>query len=235
MKLRGMTVLITGAASGIGHALSLGFLEDGASVMAIDRQEEGLKPLEDKGALIKVADVSDPAQVDGMVEEAVSRTDRLDVLINNAGVGILAPFTEYLPGQFEEIIRINLFGPYYGMRAAISIMREQGFGRIINLLSRGAEGNRPGMAAYGSSKAGLFALTRYGAAETRDDEADILINGLIPGITKTGMMPQGQDPSAVYPTARMLALLPAGGPSGRVFWDEKEYFLFDTANKAFQR
>lgn len=235
MKLTEMTVLITGAASGIGHALSLGFLEDGARVMVIDRQEEGLKPLEDKGALIKVVDVSDPIQVEGMVDETVRETGRFDVLINNAGVGNLVPFTEYSPGQFEEIIKINLFGPYYGMRAAIPIMREQGFGRIINLLSRGAEGNRPGMASYGSSKAGLFALTRYGAGETRDGDSDILINGLIPGITKTGMMPQGQDPSAVYPTARMLALLPAGGPSGRVFWNEKEYFLFDPDNKFFQR
>ena len=57
---------------------------------------------------------------------------------------------------------------------------------------------------------------------------------MIPGITKSGMMPQGQDPSKVYPTARMLATLPTGGPNGKVFWDQKEYRMFDPGNKAYR-
>ena len=65
-------------------------------------------------------------------------------------------------------------------------------------------------------------------------DTDILINGLIPGPTKSGMMPQGQDPSLVYPTARMLATLPGGGPSGKVFWNEVEYRLFDPQNEAYR-
>jgi len=233
MDINLMTVLITGAASGIGHALSLGFLDDGAKVVAVDINPEGLKPLAEKGAVTRTVDVTDPAQVDGMVQTAVDETGRLDVLFNNAGLGLSKKLCEHEPNQFEKLISVNLIGPYYGMRAAIPVMREQGFGRIISLLSRGAEAGAPGMGAYGASKAGLFALTRTVARETAD--ADILVNGLIPGISKTGMMPFGQDPSLAYSTAHMLATLPTGGPTGKVFWDEKEYFLFDESNETFQR
>jgi NAD(P)-dependent dehydrogenase (short-subunit alcohol dehydrogenase family) len=233
MQLSEMTVVITGAAGGIGQALSQGFLNDGANLVAVDRNGDGLKPLAARGAKTAIVDVSDPIQVQGMVDLALKEFGRLDVLINNAAVGFKTLISDDEPDQFEGVIRINLFGPYYGLRAGMRVMRQQGFGRIINLLSRAAEGSGPGLYAYGCSKAALFALTRYAAKEVGAEE-DLLINGLIPGVTKTGMMPQGQDPSAVYPTARMLATLPTGGPSGRVFWDQKEYFLFQPENEAFK-
>lgn len=233
MQLNEMTVVITGAAGGIGQALSQGFLSDGANLVAVDRNGEGLKPLTARGAKTAIVDVSDPAQIQGMVDLALKEFGRLDVLINNAAVGFKTLISDEEPDQFEGVIRINLFGPYYGLRAAMKVMGRQGFGRVINLLSRAAEGNGPGLYAYGCSKAALFALTRYAAREVGPEE-DILINGLIPGITKTGMMPEGQDPSAVYPTARMLATLPPGGPTGRVFWDQKEYFLFQPENEIFK-
>jgi NAD(P)-dependent dehydrogenase (short-subunit alcohol dehydrogenase family) len=234
MQLKEMTVVITGAAGGIGQALSQGFLNDGAKLVAVDRNGEGLKSLAARGAKTANVDVSDPVQVQGMVDLALKEFGRLDVLINNAAVGFKTLISDDDPDQFEGVIRINLFGPYYGLRAAMRVMRHQRFGRIINLLSRAAEGSGPGLYAYGCSKAALFALTRYAAREVGPEE-DILINGLIPGITKTGMMPEGQDPSVVYPTARMLATLPAGGPTGRVFWDQKEYFLFQPENEVFKR
>jgi 3-hydroxybutyrate dehydrogenase len=139
MKLAEMTVLVTGAASGIGHALSRGFLDDAAAVVAVDRNTEGLVPLENKGAITLEVDVSDPARVEGMVQTTVDKTGRLDVLFNNAGVGFRINFLEYKPDQFEELIRINLFGPVYGMRYAIPVMKSQNFGRIINLISRAPE------------------------------------------------------------------------------------------------
>ncbi|MBW2141966.1 MAG: SDR family oxidoreductase [Deltaproteobacteria bacterium] len=214
---------MTKSEGGIGHALSLGFLENGATVLGVDVNPEGLKPLEEKGALTKIVDVSDPQQVEGMVQAAVDETGRLDVLINNAGLGFLCPLTDTEPEEIDRLIKVNLLGPIYGMRYAVPVMREQKFGRIINLCSRAAEAVTKGMMAYSSSKAGLFAATRHVANETREE--GILVNGLIPGVTKTGMMPRGQDPSVVYPTARMLATLPPDGPTGKVFWDEKEYFL----------
>ncbi len=233
MDLKSMTVLITGAASGIGHALSLGFLKDEATVVAVDINPEGLKPLEEKGAIIKIADVAEEKQNQEMIQAAVDETGRLDVLINNAGLGFLTPLAEIEPGLLERVIRVNLLGPIFGMRFAIPVMREQKFGRIINLLSRVAETGTAGMLHYGSSKAGLWAATRHAANETREE--NIRVNGLIPGPTKTGMMPKGQDPDVVYPTARMLAILPADGPTGRVFWNEKEYFMFDPENETYER
>ena len=232
MELNEMTVLVTGAASGIGHALASGFLKDGAMVVAVDRNAEGLEPLALKGAITLKVDVSDPAQVEGMVETAVDKTDRLDVLFNNAGIGYRSYLDKHQPDQFEELIRINLFGPVYGMRYAIPVMRSQNFGRIINLVSRSPEAAAKGMSAYGSSKAALWAATRHVANEVLD--VDILINGMIPGITKSGMMPEGQDPSEVYPTAHMLATLPTDGPNGKVFWDKKEYRMFDVENEAYR-
>jgi 3-hydroxybutyrate dehydrogenase len=232
MDISSMSVLITGAAEGIGYALAEGFIKDGARVLAVDRNKGALEKLEEQGALSRIVDVSDPKQVEDMVDYCVKETGRLDVLINNAGIATGAHVKDYEPNQFENVVRINLFGPFYGMKYAIPVMEEQGFGRIINLVSRNAEIGMSGASAYGSSKAGLFALTRCAAAEVHD--SNILVNGLIPGPTKTGMNPFGtQTPDVVYPTVRMMALFPDKGPSGKVFWDEKEYHLFSPENPTF--
>jgi NAD(P)-dependent dehydrogenase (short-subunit alcohol dehydrogenase family) len=233
MNLHEMTVVVTGGASGIGFALCEGFLADGARVVAVDRNPEGMIPLAEQGAVTLQLDVSDPLQVEQMVQTAFNETGRLDALFNNAGLGIRLGLIDHKPDQFEEVIRVNLLGPVYGMRYAIQVMRTQGYGRIINLVSRVPEFGAAGMSAYGSSKAALWAATRHVANEVKD--VDILINGLIPGPTKSGMMPKGQEPSKVYPTARMLATLPAGGPSGKVFWDKKEYRMFEPDNEAYRQ
>jgi NAD(P)-dependent dehydrogenase (short-subunit alcohol dehydrogenase family) len=233
MDIGQMTVLVTGAASGIGQALANGFLDDGARVVGVDINADGLEPLANRGAVTLAVDVSDPAQVDDMVRAALDQTGSLEVLINNAGLGFARLVVDHKPEEFEQLLRVNLFGPFYCMRAAIPVMREGGFGRIINVVSRHAESGASAFAAYGSSKAGLWALTRHAASETRDE--NIRINCLIPGPTRTGMMPRGQEPELVYPTARMLATLPLDGPTGKVFWNEKEYVLFDPANESYRR
>jgi NAD(P)-dependent dehydrogenase (short-subunit alcohol dehydrogenase family) len=231
LDLGSITVCITGAASGIGQAISLGFLEDGVKVLAVDINYEGLKILEDKGAIIKKVDVTDFTQAKGMVKTAVDETGRLDVLFNNAGVARVRNIHEFEDDEYEKVIRVNLFGPVYGIRAAIPVMRSQNFGRIINLVSRAAEAGNNRMSPYNSSKAALWSVTRSAAVENID--YDILINGMIPGPTKTGMMPQGQDPKVVYPSARWMATLPTGGPTGKVFWNQKEYVMFSKENITF--
>lgn len=226
-----MTVCITGAASGIGHAISLGFLEDGAKVVAVDINEEGLKPLELKGAFTKIIDVTDFHKVKSMIKTAIDKTGRLDVLFNNAGISRVRSIHNFKDDEYEKVIRVNLFGPVYGIRAAIPVMRSQNFGRIINIVSRAAEAGNNSMSPYNSSKAALWSITRSAAVENLD--FDILINGMIPGPTKTNMNPIGQDPKVVYPSARWMATLPKGGPTGKVFWNKKEYAMFDKENVAF--
>ncbi len=231
MELSSMTICITGASSGIGHAISLGFLKDGAKVVAVDINGEGLKPLEEKGAIIKIIDVTDFTQVSSMVKTAVDETGRLDVLFNNAGIVRIRNIHEFKDDEYEHVIRVNLFGPVYGIRAAIPVMRSQNFGRIINLVSRAAEAGDNGMSPYNSSKAALWSVTRSAAVENID--YNILINGMIPGPTKTNMNPRGQNPELVYPSARWMATLPSGGPTGKVFWNQKEYVMFSKENVTY--
>lgn len=230
--IAGRTVVVTGAASGIGRALAAGFLGAGARVVAADIDAEGLEPLAERGALTQSTDVREREQVEALVARAELDTGRLDVLVNNAGNAISQKIEALEPGEFENVVAVHLFGTVYGLRAAIPVMRGHGSGRIVNLLSRAAESPGSGMSAYGASKAALWALTRTAAKETGD--ADILINGLIPGPTNTAIwgrdMPRLQPPEAVYPTALQLATLPPGGPSGQVFWDGQLYPLMAASN-----
>ena len=229
----GQTIVITGAASGLGRAWTEGFCADGATVIAADINEEGLASLTSNGVHLIRCDVTVNDDVEGAVSLAMERTGRLDVVFNNAGVGYRHTVESSPLGAFEQHVAIHLFGCVYGMRAAIPIMRQQGRGRIINTISRVAEGGQPRSSAYGAAKAGIWAMSRAVAQEVSD--ANILVNMLIPGPTNTPIwgrdLPQLQPPEATYPTARMLATLPDDGPTGKVFWDEAEYPMFDSENK----
>jgi 3-oxoacyl-[acyl-carrier protein] reductase len=224
--------VITGAASGIGRAIVLGFAEQGAQVLAADINADGLAGLEGERVATLAVDVTRDADVRRMVGFATERFGRLDILFNNAGIGGNRRIEDLRDGEFERYVSVHLFGALYGLRAALGVMRAQGYGRIVNTLSRGAEARRSGWAAYGAAKAAMFALTRVAAGEC--EGADILVNGMIPGPTLSGMnrMTPGitlQAPEAVVPSALWLATLPTGGPSGKVFWNMKEYHLFDPA------
>lgn len=227
----GRTIVITGAASGIGRALALGFLADGARVIGADIRP--CREVAEAGGSMREVDVADAAQVSDLLAFAHSETGRIDALFNNAGYGTRGRLEELDEGAFERLVAVHLFATVHGLRAAIPLMREQGHGRVINTLSRAAELSAPLGAAYSAAKAAMWALTRSAAAENGD--LDILVNGLIPGPTNTGIwgrpMPRMQGPEVVYPTARMLATLPTGGPSGQVFWNEKPYPLMDPANE----
>lgn len=227
-ELGDRTVVITGAASGLGRAFARCFRAEGASVVAADIHADGLTALASEGITTCVADVSAEDDVRRMVSVAVETTGRIDVLINNAGNPGQGRLEALGDGEFERTVAIHAFGAYYGMRAALPHMRTQGYGRIITVLSRGAEIPNPDNTPYSVGKAATFALTRSVARQVGDD--DILVNGLIPGPTNTAIWgvdrPELQPPEAAYPTARMLATLPAGGPNGKVFWDLEEYRLF---------
>lgn len=222
----GKTVVITGAASGIGRALALGFARDGARVVATDINAAGLREIASDRIATLAVDVSNDDDVRRMIDFAQNDTGRVDVLFNNAGLGGAKVIEQIDDDMFERYIRVHLFGAYYGTRAAIKVMRQQGFGRIINTLSRHAGQRARGFAAYASAKAGMLALTRVTAAEVAG--VDILVNGMIPGPTRSGMMTGDnlQEPEAVYPGALWLAILPSGGPSGKVFWNRREIDLF---------
>lgn len=227
-ELEGRTVVITGAGSGIGKAFAEGFRSEGATVVGTDIVAERLAPLEEAGVITLRTDVADDAQVRAMINLARQQTGRIDVLFNNAGFGSRTNVEDLADGEFERMIAVHLFGMIYGMRAALPIMRAQAYGRIINVVSRAAEMPQAGNSAYSAAKAAMFAATRSAALEVADH--DILVNMLFPGMTNTSIwgrdMPGMQDPTAVYPTARMLATLPPGGPAGQCFYRQKAYEMF---------
>lgn len=224
--IKGRTVVITGAGSGIGLACAEGFLADGARVLGIDNKADRLEALASKGAMTMTADVADDAAMRAMVNKAVEETGRIDVLFNNAGMGSLKRIEDLDDGEFEHYMAVHVFGAVYAMRAAVPHMRRQKYGRIISTVSRGAEGTRG--AAYNAAKAALWSVDRCLAKEVADD--NILVNSLIPGPTNTGIfgrdMPDLQPPEKVYPTVRMMAAFDENGPTGKVFFWEKEYPMF---------
>lgn len=229
-RLADRVIVITGAASGLGRAWVQGFVADGATVVAADIDAKGLDALRVSAPQRLhgiVTDVSDADQVRRMVAFALERCGRIDGLFNNAGIGLNRSLEEAPEGHFERHVAVHLFGCIYGMRAVLPVMRAQGYGRIINTVSRSAANDQPRMGAYAAAKAGMWAASRTQARELAG--TDILVNMLIPGPTNTAIWgrdrPELQAPEVSYPTARMLATLPAGGPAGKVFWNEKEYRL----------
>ena len=230
--LKDKTILITGAASGLGKAWSKKFSEEGARVFACDINEEGLTELKDLGIDTQVIDVSSADHVKSFIESAITDTGKIDVLFNNAGMGFGYKLDSFPDGAFEHHVSVHLFGTVYGMRYALPVMQRQGYGRIINTISRNAETNVEGTSAYSAAKAAIWSATRVAAKENIDH--NILINMIIPGPTNTNIwgkdMPHLQSPEDTYPTARLLACLEDGGPTGKVYWNEKEYPMFNQEN-----
>jgi 3-oxoacyl-[acyl-carrier protein] reductase len=231
--LQGKTVLITGAASGLGRVWALGFHKEGAQVVAADINAARLVELSDLGIHTIATNVADADAVRRMVDFAVETTGRLDVQFNNAGLGYGHTIEDSPDGAFEAHVAVHLFGCVNGMRAAIPHMRRQGYGRIINTVSRAAEIPGPGNSAYSAAKAAMWSVSRAAARELRD--VDIKVNMLIPGPTNTSIWgrdrPDLQGPAVTWPTALMLATLAKDGPSGKVFWNEAEYHLFHPDNQ----
>ena len=232
-KVSNKSIVITGAANGIGRAWAKRFHEEGAKVVACDIDQENLDRLSDLGIKTIFCDVSLEDQVKQTINFALTENGSLDVLFNNAGVGYGYKLEDSPIGAFEKHVAVHLFGCIYGMKYVIPIMREQGRGRIINTISRNAETNTATTSAYSAAKSGIWSATRVTANEVAD--SNILINMLIPGPTNTKIwgreMKHLQDPKETYPTAKMLATLEDNGPTAKVFWDKKEYPMFNKDNE----
>lgn len=193
-RLAGRVAIITGAGHGIGAAIARRFLAEGASVVALDVNAEGLAEFAGHPkAAIMAADVASREAVEGAVSAAVERFGKLDVLVNNAGVmDAFRPVTEVSDELWAHVLSVNLTGPMMLTRAAIPVMIQAGGGAIVNIASIGGiTGGRAG-AAYTTSKHGLIGLTRNTAASYVKD--GIRCNVLCPGAVDTGI-PLGGDPS----------------------------------------
>lgn len=240
MASKQRVIVVTGAGSGIGRAIARGFAGDGDQVVAFDRSADGLAAtrsgLETAIEAVR-GDVTSDDDVDGLVRETERKFGRIDVLVNDAGIANMGTLLEVPFDDWVDVIQVNLVGLARCTRAVLSGMLDRGHGRILNVASRNAESATVRMSAYSASKAGVISFTRVVAREVIEAGADdVLVNTLIPGPTDTPIWgrsrPELQTPDLVYPHAKFVADLPAGGPSGRVFWNSKEYRIYERFNDA---
>jgi len=193
-RLDGKVAVVTGASSGLGVAFAQGLAEAGADLALGARREDRLK---DTAALVEAAgrrvlcvatDVDDPASCDNLVALAMEEFGRVDVLVNNAGVGTAVPATRETPEQFRKVIDVNLNGCYWMAQACGRVM-EPG-SSIINISSvLGLTTAGLPQAAYASSKAGLIGMTRD-LAQQWTGRKGIRVNAIAPGFFESEMTDQ---------------------------------------------
>src|ERR1700746_2538961 len=162
--------LVTGAARGIGLATAKRFLAEGGRVALLDIEGELLKnavaSLANADDVLALhCDVSDAKQVVRAFDQVARRFERLDTLVNNAGVAVFAPLLETSDADWNRILAVNLSGPFICTKAAVPLLRETGNGAVVNVTSISAVRASTLRSAYGTSKAGLAHLTKQLAVE----------------------------------------------------------------------
>ncbi|MEI7553935.1 SDR family NAD(P)-dependent oxidoreductase [Candidatus Chlorohelix sp.] len=191
-RLEGKVALITGAGNGIGRITARLFASEGASVVISDRLDADLRETErliasDGGSVTAiVCDVTNAAQVQASVNLALETYGKLNILVNNAGIGRNpARITELSEEDWDITLNVNLKGVFLGMKYAIPAMKQEG-GSIINLASVAGIVGTPKLSAYGASKAGVIQLSKTAALECA--RYGIRVNAVCPSWTKTNMV-----------------------------------------------
>ena len=184
MSTERKVAVITGASQGIGAELVRGFLDRGYRVVANSRS---IKTDASADMLAVAGDIADPAVADRVIGESVARFGRVDTLVNNAGVFVAKPFTEYTEADYFHVLGVNLAGFFFVTRRAIRQMLAQGGGHIVNLtttlVGQPVKGVPSALASL--TKGGLDAVTRSLAIEYADK--GIRVNAVAPGVIKTPM------------------------------------------------
>ncbi|AYA24264.1 3-oxoacyl-ACP reductase FabG [Rhodococcus rhodochrous] len=195
-RLDGRVAIVTGASSGLGVAFARGLAEAGADVVLaarrVDRLEKTAELVREAGrqALTVETDIADPEQAQRMVDHAVEQLGRVDILINNAGIGTAVPATKETPEQFRQVIDINLNGSYWAAQAVGRVM--QPGSSIVNISSvLGLTTAGLPQAAYSASKAGVIGLTRD-LAQQWGARKGIRVNAIAPGFFHTEMTDEYQ-------------------------------------------
>ena len=237
-KMDGMVAVVTGGSRGLGRAIAKEYAREGAKVVVCARAQSptGLTGTIDEtvaaiqaegGQVLGVdCDVTDESQVAAMVRQTVTEYGRIDVLVNNAGAMVLGEtLLEIDPARWDQIVAVNVRGPYLVCRAVVPVMMQQGRGSIVNLGSRMAlDPKQGGGVLYSSSKAAVHMFSYCLADEVR--EHNIAVNILSPGSLKSegsAAIPWAQgdwhlrvEPEVVGPCAVYLALQDAGSFTGQM-------------------
>jgi NAD(P)-dependent dehydrogenase (short-subunit alcohol dehydrogenase family) len=192
--LKDRVVIITGAGQGIGRVFARSFGMAGARVVIAEINESKAaavsKEIMEAGgqSLAVTTDVSDPASIDEMIDAVEDEYGRIDVLINNAAIFSrleMRPFDQISLEEWEQVLRVNLTGPFLCARAVVPAMRRAKWGRIINVGSGAVRLGRPNYLHYIASKAALAGMSLSMAREVSAD--GITVNAILPGVTFTGI------------------------------------------------
>jgi NAD(P)-dependent dehydrogenase (short-subunit alcohol dehydrogenase family) len=191
MRLKDQTAIVTGAAKGIGWGIAKIFVQEGAKVVVVDWDEENgektSKELCAAGgeAFFIKCDVSAEDQVNAVIEKTMQVYGRIDVLVNNAGVGVYKSFTDATMADWDRALNINLKGQVLCSRGVVPHMQAQGKGAIVNISSVHAFQTVNGVAPYATSKGGVYALTH---AMAIDLAPIIRVNAIAPGWVYTPLI-----------------------------------------------
>jgi len=197
-RLRGKRTIVTGAGSGIGRAIALRFAEEGARVIISDVDGEAAAGVAAEAgggeALVRKTDVTDSSEVEALVRTAVERWGGLDVMVNNAGIGVAGTTTDTPEEDYERVMDVCLRGTFLGMKHAIPAIRDSGGGSIINLSSVAALVGIADRAVYSAAKGAILTITR--AAAIDHVEEGVRVNCIAPGTVDTpwiGRITAGYD------------------------------------------
>jgi 2-dehydro-3-deoxy-L-rhamnonate dehydrogenase (NAD+) len=204
-SLSNQTALVTGAATGIGEAIARRLAAAGASVAIGDINVKGAQDVASSigtSAFPVHIDITQAGSVRAAVDETLGRTKRLDILINNAGIGgRAAPLWEQTEEDWRQIIDVNITGVFHCCRAVIQHMRERKYGRIVNIASiAGKEGN-PNMTGYSATKAAVIGFTKSLAKEVATE--GICVNAVAPAVVHTKILDQLTPQQVDYMTQRI--------------------------------
>jgi len=187
MKLRDQAAIVTGSARGIGKAIAVALAREGCNVVINSRNKKEVETTAKetgKLALPIVTDVSKEKDVAKMVDATLKRFNRIDVLVNNAGVAVYKDFKDTSKKEWDNVIDVNLKGMFLCTKAVLPIMLKQKYGRIINISSGAGKTGIARMAVYSASKFGVIGFTEALADELPDD---IKVYAVCPGGVDTKM------------------------------------------------
>jgi 3-oxoacyl-[acyl-carrier protein] reductase len=208
LDFQGRHAVITGGATGLGYAIAQRLVQSGGTVSLWDRDEAAAQQaalaLGGKARAVHV-DVADFASVQEAVRRTTAQAARIDALVNSAGItGPNTKVWDYPPEAWRQVLEVNLLGVFHCCREVAVLMRQQGYGRIVNIASVAGKDGNPNASAYSASKAGVIGLTKSLGKELAD--VDVRVNCVTPAAVKTAIFDQMTQEHIAF----MLSKIPMG-------------------------
>ena len=212
ISFKDKVVLVAGGTGGLGHAVSLAFLGEGAKVIVTYRDARGLEELKSEASLLSgtlegaQVDVTDEAAVSGLVADIVAKSGRLDAVVNTVG-GYAGGVKQWETGSkvLEQMLDLNLRSGFLLARAAVPVMLKQGSGAVVNVAAKAAVDHGAGASAYAASKAAAVALMDCLAADVKG--TGVRVNSVLPSVIDTAVNRQAMPDAnfAIWPKPEEIA------------------------------